>query len=164
MTRKLGAYYLVHATFTQYVQWKFDLTKIRKLKATHDMFSRNNEFRIHYSLVTNLCQYWLWSFKSESTQDFCLNMNINVLKKHYNILKWIDGKHSKMLILNLKHLILQPFNQKNVPVRKNLVQIFLLKYGFHKKSFFFNATLVSCPFPSSPLGMEMGNWPGLHSK
>ena len=27
-----------------------------------------------------------------------------------------------------------------------------LKYGFHKKSFIFNATLVSCPFPSSLLG------------
>ena len=28
----------------------------------------------------------------------------------------------------------------------------ILKYGFHKKSFIFNATLVSCPFPSSLLG------------
>ena len=27
-----------------------------------------------------------------------------------------------------------------------------LKYGFHKKSFILNATLVSCPFPSSLLG------------
>ena len=28
----------------------------------------------------------------------------------------------------------------------------LLKYGFHKKSFILNATLVSCPFPFSLLG------------
>jgi hypothetical protein len=27
-----------------------------------------------------------------------------------------------------------------------------LKYGFHKKSFILNETLVSCPFPSSLLG------------
>ena len=53
------------------------------------------------------------------------------------------------------------------------ISIFYLKYGFHKKSFILNETLVSCPFPSSLLGglhcwwvqqqthpkvrMEMGN-------
>jgi hypothetical protein len=33
-----------------------------------------------------------------------------------------------------------------------IISLSLLKYGFHKKSFILNATLVSCPFPSSLLG------------
>ena len=43
-------------------------------------------------------------------------------------------------------------NENFASILLQMKQCQVLKYGFHKKSFILNATLVSCPFPSSLLG------------
>ena len=56
--------------------------------------------------------------------------------------------------VNADHMV-SSWKKRGKLIYRFVIEAIRLKYGFHKKSFILNTTLVTCPFPSSVTSYEI---------